>query len=276
VGVRATIGTGLGLTITSLLTKIMGGEITVHSEVGKGSSFRVKLLLSEVSRPRIASTMEYRVRGYVGPRQTVLVVDDNEVQRELIRDVLEPLGFIVMSAGSGRECLQIVEETNPNLILLDIAMPEMDGWEVAQRLCRQPGKRAAILILSANAIDPHHMIDAERLYDDTMMKPIDVRQLLKKIHALVDIEWIYETEAPTAATPPETQAAVVFPPAADIDNLIQLGEIGHVTKILERLSELESNASQYREFVARMRAMVNAFDFKRYVSTLEEARRAHA
>ena len=99
VGALATIGTGLGLTITSLLTKIMGGDISVESEVGKGSTFRVKLLLSEVTRPRIASTMEYRVRGYGGPRQTVLVVDDNEVQRELIRDLLEPLGFVVVSAG---------------------------------------------------------------------------------------------------------------------------------------------------------------------------------
>ena len=71
VGAKATIGTGLGLTITSLLIKIMGGDITVRSEVGKGSTFRVKLFLSEVSRPRIASTMEYRVRGYAGPRQTI-------------------------------------------------------------------------------------------------------------------------------------------------------------------------------------------------------------
>src|SRR5580700_2237349 len=90
-GALATIGTGLGLTITSLLTKIMGGDLNVRSEVGKGSTFRVKLLLSEVTRPRIASTMESRVRGYTGPQQTILVVDDNEVQRVLIRDLLEPL-----------------------------------------------------------------------------------------------------------------------------------------------------------------------------------------
>ena len=95
----ATIGTGLGLTITSLLTQIMGGDINVHSEVGRGSTFRVKLFLSEISRPRIVS-MEYRVRGYAGPRQTIMVVDDNEVQRELIRDLLTPLGFVVVSAGS--------------------------------------------------------------------------------------------------------------------------------------------------------------------------------
>jgi signal transduction histidine kinase/CheY-like chemotaxis protein len=277
-GALATIGTGLGLTITSLLTKIMGGDISVKSEVGKGSTFRVKLLLSEVTRPRIASsTMEYRVRGYAGPRQTVLVVDDNEVQRILIRDLLEPLGFVVLSAASGRECLQIVERTNPNLVLLDIAMPEMDGWEVAQQLRRHHGKRPAILILSANAIDPHHMLEAERLYDDTMMKPIDLRQLLKKIHALVDIEWLYSDDAPPPDSPSiAAQAAVTLPAGCDIDELIQLGEIGHVTRILERLGEIENGAPECREFIGRMRSIVNAFDFRRYVAALQEVRDAHA
>jgi signal transduction histidine kinase/CheY-like chemotaxis protein len=277
VGALATIGTGLGLTITSLLTKIMGGDISVTSEVGKGSTFRVKLLLSEVTRPRIASTMESRVRGYTGPQQTILVVDDNEVQRVLIRDLLEPLGFVVLSAANGRECLQIVQRTNPNLVLLDIAMPEMDGWEVAQQLRRHHGKRPAILILSANAIDPHHMLEAERLYDDTMMKPIDLRQLLKKIHALVDIEWLYSNDAPAPDAPaaaPELTARL--PAGCDIDELIQLGEIGHVTRILERLGEIENGAPECREFIGRMRSIVNAFDFRRYVAALQEVRDAHA
>jgi signal transduction histidine kinase/CheY-like chemotaxis protein len=277
VGAMATIGTGLGLTITSLLTKIMGGDISVRSSVGNGSTFRVKLMLSEVSRPRIASTMEYRVRGYAGPRQTILAVDDNAVQRQLIADLLTPLGFVVVGAGSGRECLQIVERNNPNLILLDIAMPEMDGWEVARRLRRQPGKRAAILVLSANAIDPHHMLDAERLYDEMLMKPIDLRQLLKKIHALLDIEWLYDpaakAAAPPAAIPPPASA---YPAIHDIDELIRLGEIGHVTRIIEKLNEIESGCPDCSAFIARMRVVVNAFDFKRYASALHEVRGAHA
>ena len=92
---RATTGTGLGLTITKLLAETMGGEITVTSEAGKGSTFRVKLLLSEVSNPRTTSTMEDHVRGYAGPPQTILIVDDDHKQRDLVRELLEPLGFTV-------------------------------------------------------------------------------------------------------------------------------------------------------------------------------------
>jgi signal transduction histidine kinase/CheY-like chemotaxis protein len=275
VGAMATVGTGLGLTITSLLTKIMGGDIAVRSQVGKGSTFRVKLMLSEVSRPRIAATRDYRVRGYAGPRQTMLVVDDNAVQRQLLDDLLSPLGFIVVGVGSGRECLQAVDQINPNLILLDIAMPEMDGWEVAQRLRRQPGRRAAILILSANAVDPHHLPDAERLYDDMLMKPIDLRQLLKKIHALLDIEWLYDPEPAANPAAPSLQGGTM-PPAHDIDELIRLGEIGHVTRIIEKLNQIETVLPDCGAFVARIRPMVNAFDFKRYLTALHEVRSAHA
>ena len=269
---KATTGTGLGLTITKLLTNVMGGDLTVSSEVGKGSCFRVKLLLSEVSRPRIASTQEDLVRGYAGPRQTILVVDDNEIQRDLVRELLTPLGFNMLIASTGRECLALAEENKPNLILLDIAMPEMDGWQVAQRLRRLSPERVAIVMLSANAIDPSRLLEGEPLYDDYLMKPIDLRQLLKTIHALLNIEWIYEAETARLSPPPAMPSAAGAPASDDIDELIGLGEIGHVRRILEKLHEIESNSPHCDDFVAQMRSIVNAFDLKRYAAALEAIR----
>jgi signal transduction histidine kinase/CheY-like chemotaxis protein len=269
---RGTIGTGLGLTITSLLTNVMGGEITVRSEVGRGSVFGVKLLLSEVARPRVASTREDHVRGYIGPRQAILVVDDNEIQRDLVRDLLTPLGFEVVSAASGRECMLLAAQKRPNLVLLDIAMPEMDGWQVAQWFRSRAGERIAIVMLSANAIDPNHMLDAGRLYDDCVMKPVDLRQLLQKIHTLLNIEWTYEPE--TVAEAPAAEGSA--PPGDDIDELINLGEIGHIRRILERLSEIESGSPEYAAFVGRMRTIVDSFDLKRYTAALVGIRDGHA
>jgi hypothetical protein len=117
------------------------------------------------------------------------------------------------------------------------------------------------------------MLEAERLYDETLMKPIDLRQLLKKIHALLNIEWIYDVEA---APVPALAPSCGLPAGGDIDELIRLGAIGHVSRILEKLSEIESAAPECRDFIAQMRSMVNAFDFKRYGAALEGIRGADA
>jgi signal transduction histidine kinase/CheY-like chemotaxis protein len=273
---KATTGTGLGLTISKLLTNVMGGDLMVQSDVGKGSRFRLKLLLSDVPRPRIVSTKEDRVRGYVGPRQTILVVDDNEVQRELVREFLAPLGFDVLAASGGNECLAMVEREKPNLILLDIAMPEMDGWQVAQRLRRSAREPTAIVMLSANAVDQSRLLAGERLCDAHVMKPIDLRQLLKTIHALLNIEWTYELEVAARCAAPASASPPALPSRADIEELIALGEIGHVRRILDKLLKIEESSPRYGDFVAHMRAMVEVFDLRRYAVALEAFRSSHA
>jgi hypothetical protein len=106
------------------------------------------------------------------------------------------------------------------------------------------------------------------------MKPIDLRQLLKKIHALLDIEWTYEAEG--ISVPVFSSAQLAVPPGDDIDELVNLGEIGHVRRILEKLLEIENDSPQYGDFVAQMRAIVDAFDLKRYATALEAIRSRHA
>jgi CheY-like chemotaxis protein len=179
----------------------------------------------------------------------------------------------VLTASGGRECLSLAEREKPNLIFLDIAMPEMDGWQVAQRLRQLSPERVAIVVLSANAIDAARLMDGERLHDDYLMKPIDLRQLLKTIHALLNIEWIYGLEEASA---PDNSLPIQFPPLHDINEFIRLGEIGHVRRIQEKLSGLEREAPEYARFVNQMRAFVNAFDLKRYLAALEGIRGGHA
>jgi CheY-like chemotaxis protein len=220
--------------------------------------------------------MEDRVSGYTGPRHIVIVADDDEVQRNLVKELLEPLGFDVMAACDGRECLTLAERCKPSLILLDIAMPEMDGWEVASNLRHSGRERPAILMLSANAIDAGHLGQTERLHDDYLMKPVSLRQLLKKVHALLDIEWVYSKKEAQGSCETGTHLPHVLPPQQDIDELIRLGEIGHVRQIHERLSGIVNELPQCASFVTHMRSFVTMFEIKRYLATLEAIRRPHA
>jgi signal transduction histidine kinase/CheY-like chemotaxis protein len=275
--VNARTGTGLGLTITRMLAETMGGEITVKSEIGRGSRFQVKLMLAEVARPRNAPPLEHRVCGYDGPRQTVLVVDDDAVHRDLVRELLEPLGFTVMAAASGAACLALVAERPPNLILLDISMPDMDGWAVARELRRMPRERPAIIMLSAIAMEEERAAEPDRFFDDYMIKPIDLRQMLEKFHTLLDIEWTARDEIakePSAPAPPAPAKSATKSLAPDaIDALIRLGQIGHFRGISAALDEIEAASPECAAAVAELRTIANSFNLTRFLTVLDAQRR---
>jgi CheY-like chemotaxis protein len=274
-GKRKATGTGLGLTITRLLTQVMGGEITVTSKVGQGSSFRVRLMLSEAFNPRATSIMEDRVRGYIGARQTIMVVDDDENHRDLVRDLLEPLDFKIVTAGNGAECLELVEQHRPNLILLDVSMPDMDGWQVAQHIRQIRPDRPAIVMLSAFAPDPKRKVDPSPVNDDYLIKPFDLRQLLGKIHALLDIQWVYDEKPGNTPINADMLTPSMIPSPGDIEDLIRLGQIGYIRGIREKLDAIESSSSVHRDFVSYIRVLSDGFDLKRYVAVLETFRSGH-
>jgi CheY-like chemotaxis protein len=134
-------GAGLGLTIAKMLTDLMGGELSLNSSPGAGAVFRVKLFLPEVrlGAPDVAEVLRLRVKkprlGYAGPRRRVLVVDNEEADRELLLRLLRPLGFDLCTAASGHDALDLLATGyRPDAILMDLAMPGIDGWETIRRL----------------------------------------------------------------------------------------------------------------------------------------------
>ena len=127
-------GTGLGLTIAHLLTELMGGELTVESELGKGSTFRVRLMLSRAADMHEPPRDGPRICGYQGLRRKILVVDDDPAHIQLVCDILSPLGFDLATAPDGASSVIIAAQFKPELVLLDISMPGMNGWAVAQAL----------------------------------------------------------------------------------------------------------------------------------------------
>jgi len=264
-------GTGLGLTITQLLTDIMGGEITVSSVYGQGSVFRVKLMLSaarvgEEARPAVA---ERRIHGYRGRRLTVLVADDDPDHRGLMASILEPLGFTVVRADSGNQCLELARAAKPDLFLLDVSMPAPGGWEVAERLREEGHHTTPIVMVSANAADEKRHALGTADHDAFVAKPIRITELLDHIGRLLKLEWICEPETrPNAAAVPSA-AGAAQPTAEQIGQLRALGQIGHVRGIRTKLDEIETETPALAPVTARLRALVDKFELVQYDAVLE-------
>ncbi|BAU92272.1 ATPase domain-containing protein [Methylorubrum populi] len=278
---RAAPGTGLGLTIAGLLAQVMGGEITVESRVGEGTCFRVRLMLASVNRPAPAAmpapTAVARP-ALAESGRTILVADDDPAHRALMREILEPLGFTVAEAPDGPACLALAGTCEPALILLDIAMPGMTGWEVAKTL-RETGFTARIAMMSANVHEISPTRGADAPHDDIIAKPFDMQDFLERITALLgtarpmpalpaERRPIGRPDRPTDAASGEGAGGETVP-AEHIAALLRLGRIGHVRGIEAKLAELESDAAVPAAFVARMRGMVAAYDMRRYVGVLE-------
>ena len=267
-------GTGLGLTISKLLVEIMGGKIQVESRVRVGTTFRFTLMLSQVTSPTARPGAQRRVRGYLGARRTVLVTDDEPGHRDLIAAFLEPLGFHVVSAANHRECLELASALPVDLFLLDVAMPEMDGWELARQLRQALGSEAPIIMVSANAYESQRAGAGPALHDDFVVKPVDFWQLLEKIRHHLQLEWLYEDPEAAAPVLPPALVPANLPsvPRDALESLWSLGQMGHVRGIHRRLDELEQADEASRTLALHLRPLVKAFQLNRYMQILDELR----
>jgi len=256
-------GTGLGLPISRMLTQPMGGEMRIRSMLGQGSTFHVRLFLPSVhvAGKALAETLAppRQRNGYLGARRRVLVVDNEQVDRELLVNILAPLGFEVAQAASGLEGIDLHASFEPHVVLMDLAMPGMDGWETSYVLRRRHNSQAAIAIVSANAFDKGMDNAAGITADDFIVKPVNIAELLDWIGRRLALEWTHEPEAPAAPPPP---AALVLPPDEHLSALAELVRIGYVRGIKARLDEIDALAvadQRYRAFTDTLRGHAARF-----------------
>jgi signal transduction histidine kinase/CheY-like chemotaxis protein len=261
-------GTGLGLPIAKMLTQLMGGELNIRTTPEgngqTGSVFHIRLFLPSVHvSGKELKELEQPARqrsGYRGPRRRILVVDNERVDREMLLNILTPLGFDVALAESGLECLDLHASFHPDLILMDLAMPGMDGWEASYILRRRQLSQVPIAIVSANAFDKGMENAAGITAADFIIKPVNVVELLDWIGRRLALEWITQPGIgiEVAAAAPEL-AQLVFPPPAQLEALNELIRIGYVRGIQNKLDEISALDARYLHFTQTMRNFAARF-----------------
>jgi predicted ATPase/signal transduction histidine kinase/DNA-binding response OmpR family regulator/tRNA A-37 threonylcarbamoyl transferase component Bud32 len=272
-----TEGAGLGLSISQRLTKLMGGELRVESALGYGSRFWLDLELpdtSELMKP--SSSTSAAVVGYEGFRQTVLVVDDKWENRALLLNILKPLGFEVIEAENGQTGLSRALFQKPHLVITDLVMPVMDGFELTRQLRqREEFNKVPIIVTSASVIDNGVQNGLNEGCNAFLGKPFHLKELLAVIGECLKIKWKYEENVEIDQVANEMATVVtnvtntlsannsfdanLALPSQVATELFELAMMGDIGGILEKVNELEQSDSKWLTFTQQLRHLAKEF-----------------
>lgn len=275
-GMPSVAGTGLGLTITRLLTDIMGGDITVKNNEQGGTTFTVWLMLSPIMSPMLDRDLSRPVFGYEGERRSLMIVDDDASHRGLLSDILSPLGFTVLESPDADSCLSACEQLVPDLFLLDISMPDKDGLQLAAEL-RENGYDVPIIMISAVVTENREhdiaVIKPEAVYDDYLVKPVKVTALLDKISEHLSLKWVHDPPIENVVSKNTATTAKFelndLPQQDDIHVLLSFAEVGHMSGFRSQLADIESGHRAGKAFVEQMRELMQAVQFDQIVMLLQ-------
>ncbi len=270
-------GTGLGLAISQSIVALMGSTLEVQSQLDKGSTFWFDVTFPDATEWAEKSKIlnKGKVVGVRGATRKVLVVDDRWENRSVIVNLLTPLGFEMFEASHGQEGLQKVQEIHPDLVITDITMPLMDGYELLRALRSQEEfQNLPIIVSSASVFESDRQKSISAGASSFLPKPVQAEGLLDALQTLLELEWIYEknTEpSETADTPNWNDSEQKVPPDSELTTLYDLSRKGLVNALLKEVERIEQLSEDYRGFTHQVRNFAKSFQMKQLREFLEQS-----
>ncbi len=261
-------GTGLGLAISNEFIKLMGGKLEVRSEVNKGTTFFFDIEVKVIQESSVGEKVAGRQIISLKPNQPnyrILVVDDNDTNRQLLVKLLQSLNFSLKEAIDGLEAVRIWEKWQPHLIWMDMRMPVMDGYLATKIIRSKPkGGKTKIIALTASTLGEEKTAIMATGCDDYIQKPFKENDILEVMHRHIGVEYLYEEVAQATSKVAleevlNTEALKVVPTQllSKLEGFSVLANITEVAKVIEEIGS-------YDEGVARaLSELADGFEYSK-------------
>jgi signal transduction histidine kinase/CheY-like chemotaxis protein len=276
-GKQSQEGTGLGLPISKKFIELMGGEIAVSSQIGKGTIFRFNIQ-AEVSEASLIKKQQsiQRVIGLEPNQQEyrILIVDDRSENRQLLLKLLKPIGFEVQEASNGQEAIEMWQSWQPHLIWMDMRMPVMNGYEATQQIkSNLNGQATAILALTASTLEEEKAIVLSAGCDDFVRKPFKEEVLFEKMTQYLGVRYLYEelnsaTLSESEAIEKLTAEALAIMSDEWLNKLSEAAALINEELIAQLLTQIPQ---EHQTLVKAIQQQVDNFDFDRLMNLAQEA-----
>jgi PAS domain S-box-containing protein len=278
-GRKSMEGTGLGLPISQQFVRMMGGDISVSSTLGQGTTFTFDIQVSvATSADDKPISTKRRVIGLEPnqPSYRILVVEDAAVNRKLLVKILEPLGFEVRTATDGQEAVALSQSWSPHLIWMDVIMPIMDGYEATKRIKQSKnGQTTIIIALTASAFEEQQEAILKAGCDDFLPKPFKREVLLEKMAHHLGVRYVYEQQTTPTSLPSTnpgqslTADALAVMPTSWVIQLHQAALYADDELMKQLIAQIPLEHDTLRQ---ALRALIDNFLLEQIINLTESAR----